>query len=73
MFARMLLGVIRGPESAESWDRHKHEFAVHVTNLPTTCNAWQIQELYRQWADPEKVFDELKNQWRFSTSPRSRG
>ena len=66
IFARKLLGVIRGPENAEFWDRHKHEFAVYVTNLPTSCNAWQIQELYRQRADTENVFDELKNQWGFS-------
>jgi hypothetical protein len=66
IFARKLPGVIRGPENAEFWDRHKHEFAVYVTNLPTTCNAWQIQELYRQRADTENVFDELTNQWGFS-------
>jgi hypothetical protein len=66
IFARKLLGVIRGPENAEFWDRHKHEFAVYVTKLPTSCNAWQIQELYRQRADTENVFDELKNQWSFS-------
>ena len=29
-------------------------------------NAWQIQELYRQRADTENVFDELKDQWGFS-------
>ena len=29
-------------------------------------NGWQIQELYRQRADTENVFDELKNQWGFS-------
>jgi hypothetical protein len=39
IFARKLLGVIRGPENAKLWDRHKHQFAVYVTNLPTTCNA----------------------------------
>jgi hypothetical protein len=48
------------------WDRHKHEFAVYVTNLPDAVNGWQIQELYRRRADPENVFDELKNQWGFS-------
>ncbi len=39
IFARKLLSVIRGPEKAEVWDRHKHEFAVYVTNLPAFCNA----------------------------------
>ncbi len=42
IFAQKLLGVIRGPENAEFWERHQHKFTVHVTNLPTTCYAWQI-------------------------------
>ena len=50
IFARKLLGVIRGPENAEFWDRHKHEFAVYVTTLPANYIGWQIQELYRQRA-----------------------
>jgi hypothetical protein len=66
IFARTLLGVIRAPDNAEFWDRNKHEFAVYVTNLPESINGWQIQELYRQRADVENVFDELKNQWGFS-------
>ena len=37
-----------------------------MTNLPTTCNASQIQELYRRQAGTENVFDKLKNQWGFS-------
>lgn len=36
IFAPKLLGVIRGAVNAEFWDHHKHEFAVYVTNLPTT-------------------------------------
>ncbi len=66
IFARKLLGVSRRLANAEFWDRHKHDLAVYVTNQPTTCNAWQIQELYRQRADTENVFDELKNQCGFS-------
>lgn len=66
IFARTLLGVLRAPENAEFWDRHKHEFAVYVTNLPESFNPWQIQQLYRERADTENVFDELKNQWGFS-------
>jgi hypothetical protein len=58
--------VLRAPENAEFWDRHKHEFAVYVTNLPESFNPWQIQQLYRERADTENVFDELKNQWGFS-------
>jgi len=38
IFTRTLLGVIRAPENAEFWDRHKHEFAVYVTNLPASFN-----------------------------------
>jgi hypothetical protein len=35
-----------------------------VTSLPANeVNAWQILELYRQRADTEKVFDELKHPW----------
>jgi len=41
IFARKLLGVIRGLENAGCWDRHQYDFAVYVTNLPTSCNAWQ--------------------------------
>ncbi len=37
-----------------------------MTNLPLEFNAWQIQQLYRDRADTENVFDELKNQWGFS-------
>jgi hypothetical protein len=66
IFARKLLGVIRRPEHAGFWDSHQHEFAVSVTNLQTFCNAWQIQELYRQRADTENVFDGPKNRWSFS-------
>ena len=40
--------------------------AVYVTNLPLEYNAWQIQQLYRDRADTENVFYELKNQWGFS-------
>jgi hypothetical protein len=29
-------------------------------------NAWQILQYYRERADTENVFDELKNQWGFS-------
>jgi len=39
---------------------------VYVTDLPESFNAWNIQDLYRQRADVENVFDELKNQWGFS-------
>jgi hypothetical protein len=66
IFARTLQGVVPAAGRAEFWDQHKHEFAVYVTNLPDEVNGWQIQELYRQRADTENVFDELKNQWGFS-------
>jgi hypothetical protein len=66
IFARTLQGVVPAAHRTEFWDQHKHEFAVYVTNLPDEVNGWQIQELYRQRADTENVFDELKNQWGFS-------
>jgi len=52
-----------GAERGEFWDLTKHEFAVYVTNLGEDYNGWQIQQLYRDRADTENVFDELKNQW----------
>jgi hypothetical protein len=66
IFARTLQGVVPAADRTEFWDQHKHEFAVYVTNLPDEVNGWQIQELYRQRADTENVFDELKNQRGFS-------
>jgi hypothetical protein len=66
VIARTLQGQIPGMVSGEFWDRSKHEFAVYVTNLPEDINGWQVQDLYRQRADVENVFDELKNQWGFS-------
>lgn len=66
IFARCLQGEMPGPECGEFWDQTKHEFAVYVTNLGEDYNAWQIQQLYRDRADVENVFDELKNQWGFS-------
>ena len=66
VIARTLQGQIPGVVCGEFWDRSKHEFAVYVTNLPEDINGWQVQDLYRQRADVENVFDELKNQWGFS-------
>ncbi len=66
VFARCLQGEMPGPECGEFWDQTKHEFAVYVTNLGADYNPWQIQQLYRDRADTENVFDELKNQWGFS-------
>lgn len=66
IFARQLQGDIPSKNSGEFWARNKHEFAVYVTNLPESYNGWQIQQLYRERADAENVFDELKNQWGFS-------
>jgi hypothetical protein len=53
-------------DRGEFSDRNKHEFAVYITNLPERYNPWQIQQLYRERAETENVFDELKNQWGFS-------
>jgi hypothetical protein len=66
VFERQLQGLIPSAASGEFWDNNKHEFAVYVTNLPMDYDARAIQRLYRERADTEKVFDELKNQWGFS-------
>ena len=66
IFARQLQGTVPAAKNGEFWDQAKHELAVYVTNLPLAYNAWQIQQLYRDRADTENIFDELKNQWGFS-------
>jgi hypothetical protein len=66
VFARQFQGVVASEKNGEFWDLTKHEFAVYVTNLPETYTCWQIQIMYRERADVENVFDELKNQWGFS-------
>jgi len=66
VFSRRLQGEVPAERSGEFWSRNKHEFAVYVTSLPECYNAWQIQQLYRERADAENVFDELKNQWGFN-------
>lgn len=49
------------------WQQCKEDFAAYVTNLtPEEADAFQIVGLYRQRADAENVFDELKNQWGFA-------
>lgn len=65
VFARQLQGCVPSAKNGEFWDLNKHEFAVYVTNLPEEYTCWQIQILYRERADVENVFDELKNQWGF--------
>jgi len=42
----------------------KHEYAVLVTSLP--YELFSIAQLYRDRADIENVFDEMKNQWCWS-------
>ena len=42
-------------------DTQLYEYAVHVTSL--TSEVLTIAQLYRDRADCENVFDELKNQW----------
>jgi hypothetical protein len=49
------------------WKQCREDFSAYVTNLaPEEAAAFQIVQLYRQRADAENVFDELKNQWGFS-------
>jgi len=66
IFARTMQGSVPTADQKEFWEQSKHEFAVYVTNLPMSFNPWQIMGLYRDRADTENVFDELKNQWGFS-------
>ena len=61
---RRCLGQISKEVAGTFWDQAEHEFEAYVTNLPLAqANAWQVIELYRQRADAENVFDELKHQW----------
>lgn len=61
---RRCLGQISKDLAGTFWDEAKHQFEAYVTSLPAThANAWQIIEVYRQRADTENVFDELKHQW----------
>jgi hypothetical protein len=66
VFSRQLQGMVPSQKSGEFWDMNKHEFAVYVTSLPATYDAWRVMAMYRDRADTENVFDELKNQWGFS-------
>ena len=46
------------------WKQCEEEFNAYVTNLTAEeADAFQVIQLYRQRADAENVFDELKNQW----------
>lgn len=73
VFARALQGFTPSEKNGEFWDHTKHEFAVYVTDLPKDYNPGAIQQLYRDRANVENVFDELKNQWGFGGfSARSR-
>jgi hypothetical protein len=61
---RRCLGEVSKDVAGTFWDETQHEFEAYVTSLPLSeVNAWQIIELYRQRADAENVFDELKHQW----------
>lgn len=61
---RRFLGEVSKDVAGTFWDETKHELEAYVTSLPMgEVNAWQVIELYRQRADAENVFDELKHQW----------
>jgi len=67
VFARKLQGDTPALVQGQFWKQVKHELAAYVTSLEEPeANAWQIQALYRERADAENVFDELKNQWGFN-------
>ncbi len=49
------------------WGTDQEEVSAYVTNLPADeATPGQIVLAYRQRADAENVFDELKNQWGFA-------
>lgn len=63
VFARRIQ---HAPEDEQStlWKELRHEYDAYVTSLPVeSANAWQIVLTYRDRADCENLFDELKNQW----------
>lgn len=54
-------------DNGEFWKRQKYSFEAYVCDLEgKDANTWQVVDLYRQRADCENVFDELKNQWGFA-------
>jgi hypothetical protein len=72
VFARKLQGTTPGAARGTFWSETKHELAAYVTDLPVEeVNAWQVQPLYRERADAENVFDELKNRWGFNPTFRA--
>ena len=46
-------------------EQPKQAYAVSSINRPGDFNGWQVQEPDRPRADPENVFDELKQAWGF--------
>ena len=66
VFGRRLQGEALAGENGCFWDTHKYKYETYVTDLnEEQADSWQIIDLYRQRADAENVFDELKNQWGF--------
>ncbi len=67
VLGRRLMGTISAERGGTFWETCRHEYEAYVTDLSTDeANGWQIVDLYRQRADCENVFDELKNHWGFS-------
>jgi len=64
--ARTLRPVNAGPQDT-FWDLADEQWAVYVTNMSVEeASQTQVVACYRQRADCENVFDELKNQWGFA-------
>lgn len=58
---------VKASPQGNFWQQCEEEFSAYVTNLePGEADAFQVVQLYRQRADAENVFDELKNQWGFA-------
>lgn len=53
-------------DASSLYDVIEYKYEAYITDLvEEEANEWQIVELYKQRADCENVFDELKNQWGF--------
>ena len=65
VIVRTLRPVNPSPQE-QFWATPEDDVAVYVTNLsPGEATPEQVAALYDRRADPENVFDELKNQWGF--------
>ncbi len=66
VFTRKLVCKIPAFQEDNLWDIYEHKYDAYITSLPVEhSSSWQIVDLYKERADCENVFDEIKNQWGF--------